>query len=63
MESRHKRFGPHCWSLLLGLSVVFSSVEAMGQAMGSSIGQRVSADVAHYATGGVVLLHYGPDAG
>lgn len=41
----------------------FESPEAMGRAMSSPIGQQVSADVANYATGGVVLLHCGPVAG
>ena len=41
----------------------FESVEAMGLAMGSAQGQKVSADVPNYATGGVVVLHYEAIAG
>jgi uncharacterized protein (TIGR02118 family) len=41
----------------------FDSLEAMGQAMGSPIGQQVNADVANYASGGVVVLHCAPLAG
>jgi 4-carboxymuconolactone decarboxylase len=36
----------------------FADEAAMGAAMQSPIGQRVAADVANYATGGVTLLHY-----
>lgn len=41
----------------------FDSAEAMAQAMGSPVGQQVAADATHYATGGVVILHYSPNAG
>ncbi len=36
----------------------FASEAAMGAAMQSPIGQKVAADVANYATGGVTLFHY-----
>jgi 4-carboxymuconolactone decarboxylase len=36
----------------------FASEAAMGAAMQSDIGQRVSADVANYATGGATVLHF-----
>ncbi len=41
----------------------FDSVESMGQAMNSPDGQKVSADVPNYATGGAVVLHYEAIAG
>ena len=34
------------------------SAAAMGAAMQSPIGQKVAADVANYATGGVTILHF-----
>jgi 4-carboxymuconolactone decarboxylase len=36
----------------------FASEAAMGAAMQSEIGQKVSADVANYATGGATILHF-----
>lgn len=36
----------------------FASAAAMGAAMQSPIGQKVSADVANYATGGATVLHF-----
>ena len=36
----------------------FSSAAAMGSAMQSPIGQKVVADVANYATGGSIVLHF-----
>lgn len=36
----------------------FASEAAMGAAMQSPIGQRVAADTANYATGGVTILHF-----
>ncbi|MGD0957072.1 MAG: EthD family reductase [Candidatus Acidiferrales bacterium] len=36
----------------------FANEAAMGAAMQSAIGQKVAADVANYATGGVTILHY-----
>ena len=36
----------------------FADEAAMGAAMQSPIGQKVAADVANYATGGVTLLHF-----
>jgi len=36
----------------------FANEAAMGAAMQSPAGQRVTADVANYATGGVTILHY-----
>lgn len=36
----------------------FSSAESMAAATQSPIGQKVAADIANYATGGVILLHY-----
>jgi uncharacterized protein (TIGR02118 family) len=41
----------------------FDSFEAIGSALGSPIGQEVSADVANYATGGVLIMHCSPVAG
>lgn len=38
----------------------FESAAAMGAAMASPFGQAVAADVPNYATGGCVILHYGP---
>ena len=36
----------------------FADAAAMGAAMESPIGQKVAADVANYATGGVTILHF-----
>lgn len=36
----------------------FPDAEAMGRALASPEGAAVQADVANYATGGVVVLHY-----
>jgi uncharacterized protein (TIGR02118 family) len=36
----------------------FADAGAMSEAMASPVGREVGADVAVYATGGVVLLHY-----
>jgi len=36
----------------------FASEAAMGAAMASPIGQKVTADVANYATGGATVLHF-----
>ncbi|HXQ25717.1 MAG TPA: EthD family reductase [Candidatus Acidoferrales bacterium] len=36
----------------------FASEAAMGAAMQSPIGQKVAADVANYATGGVTIIHF-----
>lgn len=36
----------------------FASEAAMGAAMQSPIGQRVAADVANYATGGITIIHF-----
>ncbi|HKV04360.1 MAG TPA: EthD family reductase [Candidatus Acidoferrales bacterium] len=36
----------------------FASEAAMGAAMQSPVGQRVAADVANYATGGVTIVHF-----
>jgi len=36
----------------------FDNAEAMSRAMQSPEGQRVSSDVANYATGGALVLHY-----
>ncbi len=36
----------------------FADAAAMGAAMQSPIGQKVAADVANYATGGVTILHF-----
>ena len=36
----------------------FADAEAMAAARSSPQGQRVSADVANYATGGAVVIHY-----
>jgi len=36
----------------------FASAAAMGAAMQSPIGQKVTADVANYATGGATVLHF-----
>ncbi len=40
----------------------FADAAAMGAAMQSPIGQKVAADVANYATGGVTLLHFDSQA-
>ena len=36
----------------------FADAAAMGAAMQSPIGQKVAADVANYATGGVTIVHF-----
>lgn len=36
----------------------FADAAAMAAARASSHGQRVTADVANYATGGAVVIHY-----
>jgi 4-carboxymuconolactone decarboxylase len=36
----------------------FASAAAMARAMESPVGQKVAADVANYATGGVTILHF-----
>ena len=41
----------------------FDDAGAMGAAMSSEIGRQVAADVSNYATGGVTIVHYGPEAG
>lgn len=38
----------------------FLDADAMGAAMSSAIGQKVAADTANYATGGVTIVHYAP---
>lgn len=38
----------------------FDSAEALGHAMASPIGQAVADDVPAYASGGAVVLHFGP---
>jgi 4-carboxymuconolactone decarboxylase len=40
----------------------FADATAMGAAMQSPIGQKVAADIANYATGGVTLLHFDDEA-
>jgi hypothetical protein len=41
----------------------FADKAAFGAAVGSDIGQKTAADVANYATGGVMLLHYESKSG
>ncbi|WP_345817399.1 EthD family reductase (plasmid) [Paraburkholderia sp. PREW-6R] len=41
----------------------FDSADALDAAMQSEIGQRVAADTANYASGGVHVLRYGATAG
>jgi uncharacterized protein (TIGR02118 family) len=36
----------------------FADAAAFGAAVASDIGQKVAADVANYASGGVTILHY-----
>ncbi|UOX91042.1 EthD family reductase [Amycolatopsis sp. FBCC-B4732] len=36
----------------------FESAETMATALGSEAGKAVAADVPHYATGGVEMIHY-----
>jgi uncharacterized protein (TIGR02118 family) len=41
----------------------FADKAAFEAAVASDIGQKTAADVANYATGGVVLVHYAPKGG
>lgn len=40
----------------------FEDARAMNDAMASSFGQAVAGDVPNYASGGCIIIHYGPES-